>query len=69
MLILFRCDQCSHEEWREADQEPWLCAVCGWMRWSVIATDEPDATDEPGGPSGSGLTLDDAPDSGDESKG
>jgi hypothetical protein len=34
--VLFRCDQCAHEEWRERDQEPWLCVVCGWMRWQVV---------------------------------
>ena len=35
---LFQCDQCTNEEWRPADQEPWLCVVCGWYRWGVIAT-------------------------------
>jgi hypothetical protein len=39
-MVLFRCDQCTYEEWREATQEPWLCPVCGWMRWTAIATDE-----------------------------
>jgi hypothetical protein len=37
MEILYRCDQCSHEEWREAGQEPWLCIVCGYMRWEAVA--------------------------------
>ena len=46
MAVLFSSDQCGHEEWREADQEPWLCAVCGWMRWSVVATAEPEAVSD-----------------------
>lgn len=36
--VLFECDQCAHQEWRPADQEPWLCAVCGNMRWSVVGS-------------------------------
>ena len=39
MNILYRCDQCTHEEWREEGQEPWLCVVCGYMRWAVIASE------------------------------
>ena len=39
MNILYRCDQCTHEEWREAGQEPWLCVVCGYMRWEAIASE------------------------------
>jgi hypothetical protein len=39
MNILYRCDQCTHEEWREEGQEPWLCVVCGYMRWEAIASD------------------------------
>ena len=42
MNCLFRCDQCSHEEWRPEEQEPWLCLVCGYMRWGVVATDGAD---------------------------
>lgn len=52
MKGLYRCDQCSHEEWRALGEEPWLCAVCGWMRWELLAT-----ADDPGDdsdPSGSG---------------
>jgi ribosomal protein L37AE/L43A len=40
MDILYRCDQCSHEEWRSAGQEPWLCVVCGYMRWEAVAESE-----------------------------
>ena len=39
MNILYRCDQCTHEEWREEGQEPWLCVVCGYMRWGAVASD------------------------------
>ena len=39
MNILYRCDQCTHEEWREEGQEPWLCVVCGYMRWEAIASE------------------------------
>ncbi len=39
MNILYRCDQCTHEEWREEGQEPWLCVVCGYMRWGAIASE------------------------------
>jgi hypothetical protein len=39
-LCLFECDQCAHQEWRPESQEPWLCAVCGYMRWSVVAVQE-----------------------------
>jgi len=39
MNCLFRCDQCRYEEWRPEEQEPWLCLVCGYMRWGVVATD------------------------------
>jgi len=39
MNILYRCDQCTHEEWREEWQEPWLCVVCGYMRWQEIAAE------------------------------
>jgi hypothetical protein len=41
-MVLFRCDQCRYEEWREASQEPWLCPVCGGMRWERVTTDEPE---------------------------
>lgn len=41
MNCLFRCHQCSYEEWRPEDREPWLCLVCGYMRWSAIADDGP----------------------------
>ncbi len=44
MNCLFRCDQCSYEEWRSEEQEPWLCLVCGNMRWGVVET-APDAND------------------------
>lgn len=43
MNCVFRCDQCGHEEWRAEEQEPWLCAVCGYMRWSVVADGGPEA--------------------------
>ena len=50
--ILWQCDQCSYEEWRWPDQEPWLCVICGWMRWAPIAerrveVEETDAGAEP----------------------
>lgn len=43
-MVLFCCDQCGYEEWRAADREPWLCAVCGGMRWGVVEQEpeEPD---------------------------
>jgi hypothetical protein len=41
MNILYRCDQCTHEEWRQEGQEPWLCVVCGYMRWEAIASEAP----------------------------
>lgn len=34
--VLWRCDQCAHEEWRPPTDEPWLCLVCGYMRWQEI---------------------------------
>jgi len=37
-MVLFGCDQCAYEEWRDATQEPWLCPVCGGMRWTRVAT-------------------------------
>ena len=40
--VLFECDQCTNQEWRPAEQEPWLCAVCGCMRWSVIESQNPE---------------------------
>jgi len=46
MTVLFRCDQCSYEEWREAHEEPWLCVVCGNMRWGVVAGDDSAASTE-----------------------
>ena len=45
MNILYRCDQCTHEEWREAGQEPWLCVVCGYMRWEAIAAEAESSQD------------------------
>ena len=58
-MVLFRCDQCTYEEWREATQEPWLCPVCGWMRWARIATDETedsaDGAATGGNPEGQGV--------------
>ena len=39
MSCLFQCDQCGHEEWRSEEQEPWLCIVCDWMRWSEVDGD------------------------------
>lgn len=45
MEVLFECDQCAHQEWRDESQEPWLCPVCGNMRWSVAAT-RPDDGEE-----------------------
>lgn len=44
MRALYRCDQCRHEEWRQLGEEPWLCVVCGWMRWELVTTaEEPDS--------------------------
>jgi hypothetical protein len=34
--VLWECDQCAYREWRPADQEPWLCVVCGYERWHAI---------------------------------
>jgi len=52
MEILYRCDQCSYEEWREAGQEPWLCVVCGYMRWGAVAEAEsPPGVDDSEAPS------------------
>lgn len=44
MQVLFRCDQCRYEEWWPEEQEPWLCLVCGYMRWGRVA-EECDALD------------------------
>lgn len=52
MTVLFECNQCSHQEWRSEDQEPWLCLVCGNMRWSVVATEESQDGGEPRGRQG-----------------
>ena len=41
MNCLFRCHQCSYEEWRPEGQDPWLCVVCGYMMWTVVADDGP----------------------------
>jgi len=49
MNALFECDQCAYQEWRHEDQEPWLCAVCGNMRWSVLATEDVASGDAGGG--------------------
>lgn len=35
-LVEFECDRCGHREWRPPEQEPWLCVICGWMRWSIV---------------------------------
>lgn len=35
--VLWSCDQCATEEWRGPRDEPWLCVVCGYMRWRPIA--------------------------------
>lgn len=35
--VLWSCDQCATEEWRGPLDEPWLCVVCGYMRWRPIA--------------------------------
>lgn len=43
---LFECDQCTYREWRPEEQEPWLCVVCGYMRWSVVAVGERDEDGE-----------------------
>lgn len=37
--VLFRCDQCTYEEWRDAAETVSLCPVCGYMRWEAVATD------------------------------
>ena len=51
-VVLFECDQCTYRERRRADQEPWPCPVCGYMRWSVVAEagvdSGPGAADEEG---------------------
>ncbi|MFQ5744012.1 MAG: hypothetical protein ACE5HV_10540 [Acidobacteriota bacterium] len=53
MSTLFRCDQCVYEEWRDDDQEPWLCAVCGNMRWERIAvSDDSESPEEEGDTAG-----------------
>lgn len=45
MATLFQCDQCTYEEWRADDDEPYLCPVCGYMRWERIAhRPDPDDT-------------------------
>ncbi len=46
--VLFECDQCGNREWRPGDQEPWLCAVCGYMRWSIVAESEADEGSDEG---------------------
>jgi ribosomal protein L37AE/L43A len=40
MKALFECDQCGNQEWRRRDREPWLCVVCGYMRWAVVTTSD-----------------------------
>lgn len=54
MKALYRCDQCSYEEWRRLGEEPWLCVVCGWMRWELVATAAEAGADDDG--SGGDLT-------------
>lgn len=49
MTVLFECDQCAHQEWRPEGQEPWLCVVCGYMRWSVVAVEGAEADEGRGG--------------------
>lgn len=51
MQVLFECDQCANQEWRDESQEPWLCPVCGNMRWGVVARE---AAADPGEREGSG---------------
>lgn len=43
---LFRCDQCTWEEWRDATESVTLCPVCGYMRWEVVAEAPSAAADE-----------------------
>ena len=38
--VLGECDQCAYREWRPADQEPWLCVICGYERWRAVGVDE-----------------------------
>ena len=45
LLTLFECEQCSNQEWRPVDNEPWLCVVCGYMRWSVVVTSDETGTE------------------------
>ena len=47
--VRFECDQCGYEEWRPEDQEPWLCVVCGYMRWRVVGVaQDPELPSESG---------------------
>lgn len=45
--VLFQCDQCAFQEWRPEDEEPWLCLVCGYMRWQVVAVAADPDDEEP----------------------
>jgi hypothetical protein len=46
-MTLFECHQCAFREWRPADQDTWLCVVCGYFHWHVIeASDEATAMSE-----------------------
>lgn len=33
-MRLYQCDSCMYQEYRE--DEPYLCPVCGNMRWTEI---------------------------------
>jgi len=46
MKVLFECDQCAYQEWREEQQEPWPCVVCGWVRWQIVAREQEDESAE-----------------------
>lgn len=47
MEVLFECDQCTYQEWRPEEQEPWLCPVCGNMRWGIVSAGAADASQRP----------------------
>lgn len=58
MESLYRCDQCGHDEWRPTGQEPWLCLVCGGMRWEEVARREtPPGAAEPSEATEAGATA------------
>lgn len=48
--VLFRCDQCTYEEWRDASESVSLCPVCGYLRWEAVAAAEPEPAAEDAAP-------------------